>query len=74
MAAGKIEWNQGEFVYSGATIAAKVAPAFSATKKVTDLEKAEIKLNSSIMELANIALDLDQANVKLDTSYLVVYS
>lgn len=74
MAAGKIEWNQGEFVYSGAAIAAKVAPAFSATKKVTDLEKAEIKLNSSIMELANIALDLDQANVKLDTSYLVVYS
>ncbi len=72
--AGKIELNNGKFEYSGNGIGASMAQAVCATKKVTDLEKAEIKLNSSIMELANIALDLDQANVKLDTSYLVVFS
>lgn len=72
--AGKIELDNGKFVYSGNGIGAEMAQALCATKKVTDLEKAEIKLNSSIMELANIALDLDQANVKLDTSYLVVFS
>ncbi len=73
-AAGKIEISNDGFQYSGNGLTAKIAPALGIKKEVTKLEQTEIKLNKSIMELANIALDLDQANVKLDTSYLVVFS
>ncbi|MAK89985.1 MAG: hypothetical protein CMI13_01935 [Oleibacter sp.] len=70
--AGKVELNNGKFEYSGNGIGVKLAQLLTATKKVTDLEKAEIRLNNSILELANMTLDLDQANVKLDTSYLII--
>jgi uncharacterized protein involved in type VI secretion and phage assembly len=72
--AGKIELNNGKFEYSGNGIGAKMAQALCATKKVTDLEKAEIAIYQNMMDITDKMMALDKCNVKLNTNYVCIFS